>query len=166
MGAPGSFAVILLSLSLLAGCDEISSRDDPRDHPGYRAPPDAGPPPVDAQPSGRCSGSAVFCEDRTLAQCEGGGCAVEDACHSPSLEDCLASEDAESCEANSGCLWSVDQCISSSTCSINDTRTSCVEDSYNDCEWGPVCGGYRDSCYSIEDPDACEANLGCTWERD
>jgi hypothetical protein len=158
----------LLSLALLAACDEISSEDDPRSRGAFVEKIDAEPPPPDAEPPGTCSGIPVLCSYRTVEQCEtGSGCELENACHSPNLQRCLAYDDADDCIADSACRWSSgsDWCfVASSFCPFEPTELQCAQTDRGSCDWGPVCDGSATYCFMIDDRASCEDQLGCEWE--
>ena len=149
---------IFLLAFLLAGCDEISAHDDPRDWGGD----DDGV----STPSGSCSGVPIRCQFRIQSQC-GGGCEVVVGCQLVSNQRCLSYDEPAGCEADADCFWIVDHCEPMSTgCSYHDSEGACLADDLDSCRWGPECTGYADFCNDAETEAACVANVGCEWIAD
>jgi hypothetical protein len=146
--------LLILSVVVLAGCPALVSVDDPRGSKGPGGPSSA---------SGECSGSAVFCDDRSRAQC-GSGCRIAPMCHGPNLERCAEHRNADGCEGDTACVWAADWCLSLDACGIYASQTGCLNDPLHECVWGDACTGTVTSCYDIKTSAACTANYGCSWK--
>jgi hypothetical protein len=159
MYAVRASSIMVLAACLVFGCDEISSRDDPRQRASF----------VDADPSGSCTGEVVSCRERTLDACNGYGCAVQEACHPEEVHRCL-SHDEDACRVDADCLWSSrdGRCrtYSFSPCWDEPTEAECLEFDFLDCAWGDVCEGNALACRLIEDREVCKVQPGCEWEWD
>lgn len=143
---------VVLPFWLLAACDELPAYDDPRDVPG-----------TTVTPTGDCTGAAVWCEDRPIDACAGGGCEVVMGCQHASRQRCISYDDPDACDSDPDCFWIVDSCEERSTsCTYNGSQTACSQDPA-DCVWAPACDGLRDACFEATTPEECAANLGCEW---
>jgi hypothetical protein len=149
---------ILMLAMLLGACPDVVKEDDPRTV-GSGGGGDAG-----STDKGYCSGSSVFCEDRSQSQCNS-GCTFEPVCHSPSLERCASVRDPNTCDSDSACHWIADTCEpkSGSACGVYASQTACQNDPLHECLWGPACTGDRAYCIDLHTASSCMANIGCNW---
>ena len=144
---------------LLAGCPELVSVDDPRT---IGTGPGSGGSSAD---KGLCTGSPVFCDDRSQAQCNS-GCGLQAMCHSPDLERCAAYRNPDQCDADTACYWSTDTCHveRGGACGIYQSQTACFDEPLHECIWGTACDGSATYCFELKTAAACTANLGCAWK--
>lgn len=150
-----STVAFLVLLGLFAGCEEIASRDDPRE---------ADNDVTDDIETGRCTGSRLLCEARPAEQCEN-SCEVVDSCQHPDKQRCLSHLDEARCNLDELCTWNLVFCdlIASDSCGANSDETSCLEDPLGTCVWQGRCTGLADGCNEAEDEETCESNIGCEW---
>ncbi len=154
-------AGLCAALALISACDDLPTREDPRD------PQDLG---TDADPTdGRCSGTPVECLYRSEDQCEGGACELVEACRGEAWARCVSHGSALDCEADNACRWSDPPGVcgidSQLAChALGEDREDC--DQLDECEWGTTCEGGRVFCWNIDARDACEENHGCEWIPD
>jgi hypothetical protein len=143
----------LLAIVLLLGaCAELVSQDDPRRADGFEEP-------------GTCDGFAVSCEDRAQSQCNS-GCKVQSVCHSIASERCPAYREANACDADYQCSWSLGTCevAVGVACPAYESQTACSQAPLHECVWGPACTGSAAFCFDAESSVACNAMPGCDWQ--
>jgi hypothetical protein len=154
-------AALVLGLGLLAGCDGLSSIDDPRNDDAGS---DGSGSGVDD--SGSCSGSSISCSYRADDKCNS-GCTIADACSLGERNKCAAITSPDLCDADMQCQYyssrlcqprAVDLCLD-----IYETKTACDARGGSRCVWGPICSGSADGCSRMTNATSCTANIGCKW---
>jgi|GEM_PF-2634824 len=158
-------SILILSLALLgAGCDELSSYDDPRES---RAANGGGGGGNDTD--GTCSGLPLECNQLTETFCANAdGCSWRQGCFEPERDTCFARSTEATCEDGFEpfCKWEEDQstCFAprSNICDLETNQSDC-QDSFFDCRWGSTCEGDPRSCFGFRDRNSCLGQIGCSW---